>query len=191
MSVQTRAIRIARDVIGIVLDWNDRNLSDKEAMKEITRSLMVHKENQDKEKKFEKKEGKVLPEKNKAKSLEIEEKKEIIVEEKEDEGNREEEKTEKIIEEKESKKLTRNVRFGKKLVPPLIISAFFILVVFGIVNPYDVVSNFEVEPSTEDKSIQLREVPMDDTVIRSEQFLEIPSNSIEKIQNSSEIILEP
>lgn len=183
MSVQTRAIRIARDVIGIVLDWNDRNLSDKEAMKEITRSLMVHKENQDKEK--------VLPEKNKAKSLEIEEKKEIIVEEKKDEGNREEEKTEKIIEEKESKKLTRNVRFGKKLVPPLIISAFFILVVFGIVNPYDVVSNFEVEPSTEDKSIQLREVPMDDTVIRSEQFLEIPSNSIEKIQNSSEIILEP
>ncbi len=43
MNLQRQAIHIVRDVIGIVLDWNDRHLSDKEAMKEITRSLLIHK----------------------------------------------------------------------------------------------------------------------------------------------------
>ena len=43
MDLQRQAIQIVRDVIGIVLDWNNRYLSDKEAMKEITRSLLIHK----------------------------------------------------------------------------------------------------------------------------------------------------
>ena len=152
MSLQRRASRIVRDVIGIVLDWNAHHLSDKEAMKEITRSLLMDKE-------------------------------EVM----KDEVKREEE----TVEEKESKKLFQNFKFEKKLVPPLIISGFFIFVVIGIVNPYEVISNFEVETPTEKKSIQLREIPSDDKAIRMEQFLEIPPESIEKIQNSSEVVLEP
>jgi hypothetical protein len=64
MSLQNRAFRIVRDVIGIVLDWNDRYLSDKEAMKEITRSLLIHKENQRKEEKFDLKEDFEIPKEN-------------------------------------------------------------------------------------------------------------------------------
>ena len=157
MSLQRRASRIVRDVIGIVLDWNAHHLSDKEAMKEITRSLLMDKEEVMKD--------------------------EVM----KDEVKREEE----TVEEKESKKLFQNFKFEKKLVPPLIISGFFIFVVIGIVNPYEVISNFEVETPTEKKSIQLREIPSDDKAIRMEQFLEIPPESIEKIQNSSEVVLEP
>jgi len=144
MSVQDRACRIVRDVIGIVLDWNTKQISDKDAMKEITRSLLIDKE----------------------------------------------EKKEEIVEVKKDKKLFQNFKFGKKLVPPLIISGFFILVVVGIVNPYEVISNFEVDTSTEEKLIQLREIPTDDSAKQTEQFLEIPSEAIAKIQNGS-VVLEP
>ncbi len=191
MSVQRRAYRIARDVIGIVLDWNDRHLSDKEAMKEITRSLLIHKENENNGEKFERKEENILLEKNKEEVLELEEKKEIIVEEKKDEVKDVEEKKEEIVEIKEIKKSFQNVKFEKKLIPPLIISAFFIFVVFGIVNPYEIASNFEVDTYTEEKSIQFGEIPTDDTTIRTERFLEIPSDGIEKIQNGTKVVLEP
>ena len=144
MSVQDRACRIVRDVIGIVLDWNTQQISDKDAMKEITRSLLIDKE----------------------------------------------EKKEEIVEVKKDKKLFQNFKFGKKLVPPLIISGFFILVVVGIVNPNEVISNFEVNTSTEEKLIQLREIPTDDSAKQTEQFLEIPSEAIAKIQNGS-VVLEP
>jgi hypothetical protein len=145
MSLQDRACRIVRDVIGIVLDWNTQQISDKDAMKEITRSLLIDKE----------------------------------------------EKKEEIVEVKKDKKLFQNFKFGKKLVPPLIISGFFILVVVGIVNPYEVISNFEVNTSTEEKLIQLREIPTDDRAKQTEQFLEIPSEAIVKIKNGSEVVLEP
>ncbi len=144
MNLQRRAIRITRDVIGIVLDWNTQQISDKDAMKEITRSLLIDKE----------------------------------------------EKKEEIVEVKKDKKLFQNFKFGKKLVPPLIISGFFIHVVVGIVNPYEVISNFEVDTSTEEKLIQLREIPTDDSAKQTEQFLEIPSEAIAKIQNGS-VVLEP
>ena len=196
MSLQRRAYRIARDVVGIVLDWNDRYLSDKDAMKEIARSLLINKENGKDGKKVERKEENVIPEKNKEKVPELEQKEEVIEdtkkdEEKREEEKREEEKKDEIIEVKKDKKSNQGIKFEKKLVPPLIISGFFILIVFGIINPYEIVSNFESDTSTEDKLIQFREVPTDDSVIRTEQFLEIPSEGIQKIQNGSEVILEP
>jgi hypothetical protein len=191
MSLQRRAYRIARDVVGIVLDWNDRYLSDKDAMKEITRSLLINKENGKDGKKVEREEEKVIPEKNKEKVPELEQKEEVIEDTKKDEEKREEEKKDEIIEVKKDKKSNQGIKFEKKLVPPLIISGFFILIVFGIINPYEIVSNFESDTSTEDKLIQFREVPTDDSVIRTEQFLEIPSEGIQKIQNGSEVILEP
>jgi len=196
MSLQRRAYRIARDVVGIVLDWNDRYLSDKDAMKEITRSLLINKEIEKEGKKVERKEENVIPEKNKEKVPELEQKEEVIEdtkkdEEKREEEKREEEKKDEIIEVKKDKKSNQGIKFEKKLVPPLIISGFFILIVFGIINPYEIVSNFESDTSTEDKLIQFREVPTDDSVIRTEQFLEIPSEGIQKIQNGSEVILEP
>jgi hypothetical protein len=190
MDLQRRAIRIARDVIGIVLDWNNSHLSDKEAMKEITRSLLIHKENENNVKKFEVKEEKVLPEKNEEKVLGLEIK-EIIAKEMKDEVKDTEEKREEIVEVKEVKKSFQNTKFEKKLFPPLIISAFFILVVFGIVNPYEIASNFEIDTSTEDKSVQFREIPTDDIVVKTEQFLEIPSDTIDKIQNGTKVVLEP
>ena len=150
MSLQRRASRIVRDVIGIVLDWNAHHLSDKEAMKEITRSLLMDKEEVMKE------------EMMKEEMMKEEVMKEEVMKE---EVKREEE----TVEEKESKKLFQNFKFEKKLVPPLIISGFFIFVVIGIVNPYEVISNFEVE-TPEKKSIQLREIPSDDKAIRMEQF---------------------
>ena len=191
MSLQRRAYRIARDVIGIVIDWNDRHLSDKDAMKEITRSLLVHKEKAVNGGEIEIKEENVVPEKIEVEVLEVEEKKEIFLDEKKDQEKREEEKKEEIIQVKEDKKSNKNIKLEKKLVPPLIISAFFILIVFGIVNPYDLASNIEIDTSTEDKSIQFREVPSDDSTIRSEQFLEIPSDAIQKIQNGTNVVLEP
>lgn len=180
MSLQNRAVRIARDVIGIVLEWNDRHLSDKEAMTEITLTLLKDKEKENSRKKFERKEENVFSEKNKKEVLELEEK-DIITEE----------RKEKIVEVKEGKKSFQNVKFEKKLVPPLIISAVFILIVVGIVNPHEIASNFEIDTSTEDKSIQFKEIPSDDSAIRSEQFVEIPSDVIEKIQNGSKVGLEP
>ena len=186
MSLQRRTLRIVRDVIGIVLDWNDRHLSDKEAMKEITRSLLIHKDNN--EKKIEKKEEN---DKTENEVFELEDKEEEIEAEKNDEVKNKEEEKKETVQVKERKKILQNVKFGKKLVLPLIISSFSILIVVGIVNPYDVASNFEVGSSTEDKSIQLREIPPEDSIIRSEQFLKIPSENIERIQNGSEVMLEP
>jgi len=93
MSLQNRAVRIARDVIGIVLEWNDRHLSDKEAMTEITLTLLKDKEKENSRKKFERKEENVFSEKNKKEVLELEEK-DIITEE----------RKEKIVEVKEGKK---------------------------------------------------------------------------------------
>ena len=113
MSIQRRAFSIARDVVGIVLDWNDRHLSDKEAMKEITRSLLIHKENENNDKKFVRKEVKVLPEKNKE-VVELEEKKEIIAEENQREVKDVDEKKEEMVELKEVKKSFQGVKFEKK-----------------------------------------------------------------------------
>jgi hypothetical protein len=37
----------------------------------------------------------------------------------------------------------------------------------------------------------LREIPTDDIVVKTEQFLEIPSDTIDKIQNGTKVVLEP
>ena len=181
MSLQKRAFRIVRDVIGIVLDWNDRHLSDKEAMKEITRSLLIHKENENTGNKFDRIEDMDLSKENPGEILGLEDKKEEVkIEEKEHK-----------VQIKKDKKLFQNFKAEKKLVAPIIIGGFFLLIVVGIVNPYEIASNFEIEPSAEDKSIQFREIPSDNSAIRTEQFLEIPSEAIEKIQNGTKVASEP
>ena len=189
MSLQKRAFRIVRDVIGIVLDWNDRHLSDKEAMKEITRSLLIHKENENTGNKFDRIDDIDLSKENSGKVLGLEEKKEASVEDKKEEVKIEEKEYKVQI--KKDKKLFQNFKAEKKLVAPIIIGGFFLLIVVGIVNPYEIASNFEIEPSAEDKSIQFREIPSDNSAIRTEQFLEIPSEAIEKIQNGTKVASEP
>lgn len=191
MSLQKRAFRIVRDVIGIVLDWNDRHLSDKEAMKEITRSLLIHKENEIHRKKFSGIEDFDVPQENPGDILELKENKEVITEDKKEEVKKKESEKEQKVQIKNDKKLFQNVKVEKKIIVPLIISGFFILVVGGIVNPYEIASNFEIEQSTEDKSIQFREITSDNNAIKTEQFLEIPSEVIEKIQNGTKVVLEP
>ena len=181
MSLQRRTLRIVRDVIGIVLDWNDRRISDKDAMKEITRSLLIHKDNNGK--KLENKEEIESTEKNEVPELEK------VEEEKKDEVKiKDEEKKEKNQVKKE--KVIQNNKFGKKLVLPAIIGSFFILVAVGVVNPYDLASNFGADTPTEDRSVQLREIPSEDTTIKTEQFVKIPSETIERIQNNT-VVLEP
>ena len=45
MDIQKKALQIVYDIIGIVLKWDKRQLSDNEAMKEILRTLDSHVEN--------------------------------------------------------------------------------------------------------------------------------------------------
>lgn len=191
MSLQNRAFRIVRDVIGIVLDWNDRHLSDKEAMKEITRSLLIHKENQTGEEKLYLKEDFELPKKNPEEIHEFEKKREEIIEERKEETKIEENVIDEKVQIKKDPQIFQKVKAEKKLVAPIIIGCFFVLVVVGFVNPYEIASNLEFEPDTKDKSIQLREIPSDNKAIRTEQFLEIPSEALEKIQNGTKVTLEP
>ncbi len=74
---------------------------------------------------------------------------------------------------------------------PAIIGVFFIMVMVGMVNPYEIISNLEVNTSTDEKPIQFREVSSEDSEIRTEQFLQIPSETITTIQNGTQVILEP
>ncbi len=191
MSLQKRAFRIVRDVIGIVLDWNDRHLSDKEAMKEITRSLLIHKENEKNGKKYDRIDEIDIPKENPREIIELEENKEEITKDKKEENDIEENKKVDNVQIKNEKRIFQNLKAEKKIIAPIFIAGFFILIVVGIVNPYEIASNFEIEQTTEDKSIQLREIPSDNSAIRTEQFLEIPSETIEKIQNGTKVTLEP
>ncbi len=165
MNLQRQAIHIVRDVIGIVLDWNDRHLSDKEAMKEITRSLLIHKNEENARNKVE--------EKNK------------------DEIAGEEEKKQGVTELKEFRDSLKKIKFQKKFVAPLAISVFFIIVLVGGINSYDMISNVVSDTSKGEKSIQLIQTPTDDKAIKNEQFKEIIPNVKENIHNNTKILQEP
>ena len=165
MDLQRQAIQIVRDVIGIVLDWNNRYLSDKEAMKEITRSLLIHKN-----------------EKNGRNKVE---------EEKKDEIAGEEEKKQGVTELKEFRDSLKKIKFQKKFVAPLAISAFFIIVLVGGINLYDMISNVVSDTSNGEKSIQLRQTPTDDKANKNEQFKEIIPDLKENIHNNTKVLQEP
>jgi len=165
MNLQRQAIHIVRDVIGIVLDWNDRHLSDKEAMKEITRSLLIHKNEENARNKVE--------------------------EEKKDEIAGEEEKKQGVTELKEFRDSLKKIKFQKKFVAPLAISVFFIIVLVGGINYYDMISNVVSDTSKGEKSIQLIQTPTDDKAIKNEQFKEIIPDVKENIHNNTKILQEP
>jgi len=165
MNLQRQAIHIVRDVIGIVLDWNDRHLSDKEAMKEITRSLLIHKN-----------------EENARNNVE---------EQKKDKIAGEEEKKQGVTELKEFRDSLKKIKFQKKFVAPLAISAFFIIVLVGGINSYDMISNVVSDTSNGEKSVQLIQTPTEDKAIKNEQFKEIIPDVKENIHNNTKVLQEP
>lgn len=165
MNLQRQAIHIVRDVIGIVLDWNDRHLSDKEAMKEITRSLLIHKNEENARNKVE--------------------------EERKDEIAGEEEKKQGVTELKEFRDSLKKIKFQKKFVAPLAISVFFIIVLVGGINSYDMISNVVSDTPNGEKSIQLIQTPTEDKAIKNEQFKEIIPDVKENIHNNTKVLLEP
>jgi len=165
MNLHRQAIQIVRDVIGIVLDWNNRYLSDKEAMKEITRSLLIHRNEENDRNKVE--------------------------EEKKDEIAGEKEKKQGVTKLKEIRDSLKKYKFQKKFVAPLAISAFFIIILVGGINPYDMISNVVSDTSNGEKSIQLRQTTTDDKAIKNEQFKEIIPDVKENIHNDTKILQEP
>ncbi len=50
MDIQKKALEIIYEITGIVLKWDKKQLSDKEAMKEIVKTLAVEAENYEKKK---------------------------------------------------------------------------------------------------------------------------------------------
>jgi len=108
MNLHKQAIRIVRDVVGIVLDWNNRHLSDKEAMKEITLALLVQKYEENGRNK--------------------------VGEEKKDEITGEEEKKQVVTDVKGNTDSLKKIKFQKKYVAPLAISAFFLILFVGGIN---------------------------------------------------------
>jgi len=165
MNLHRQAIQIVRDVIGIVLDWNNRDLSDKEAMKEITRSLLIHRNEENDRNKVE--------------------------EEKKDEIAGGKKKKQVVTKLKEIRDSLKKNKFQKKFVAPLAISAFFIIILVGGINPYDMISNVVSDTSNGEKSIQLRQTTTDDKAIKNEQFKEIIPDVKENIHNDTKILQEP
>jgi len=165
MNLHRQAIRIVRDVVGIVLDWNDRRLSDKEAMKEITLALLVQKYAED--------------DRNK------------VGEEKKDEITGEEEKKQVVTDVKGTRDSLRKIKFQKKYVAPLAISAFFLILFVGGINPYDVISNVVSDIPNGEKLIQLKQTPTDDKAIKDEQFKEIIPDVKENLHNNTKVLQEP
>ncbi len=180
MNLHRQAIRIVRDVIGIVLDWNSRYISAEEAMKEITRSVLIHKE----EKKDE-----ITGEEEKGLDA-----KKVAEDEFAHFGDDDEDKEEK-------KQMITNVKMIRvslkkskskiKFVAPLAISALFLIILVGGINPYDIISNISSDISNEEKFIQLRQTPTDDKAIKDEQFKEIIPDIKENIHNNTKVLIEP
>jgi len=165
MNLHKQAIRIVRDVVGIVLDWNNRHLSDKEAMKEITLALLVQKYEENGRNK--------------------------VGEEKKDEITGEEEKKQVVTDVKGNKDSLRKIKFQKKYVAPLAISAFFLILFVGGINPYDMISNVASDISNGEKLIQLKETPTDEKAIKDEQFKEIIPDVKENLNNNTKVLQEP
>jgi len=165
MNLHKQAIRIVRDVVGIVLDWNNRHLSDKEAMKEITLALLVQKYEENGRNK--------------------------VGEEKKDEITGEEEKKQVVTDVKGNKDSLKKIKFQKKYVAPLAISAFFLILFVGGINPYDMISNVASDISNGEKLIQLKETPTDEKAIKDEQFKEIIPDVKENLNNNTKVLQEP
>jgi len=79
----------------------------------------------------------------------------------------------------------------KKFVAPLVISALFLIVLFGGINPYNIISNIASDISNGEKLIQLRQTPTDVKAIKDEQFKEIIPDIKENIHNNTEVLIEP
>jgi len=165
MNLHKQAIRIVRDVVGIVLDWNNRHLSDKEAMKEITLALLVQKYEENGRNK--------------------------VGEEKKDEITGEEEKKQVVTDVKGNTDSLKKIKFQKKYVAPLAISAFFLILFVGGINPYDMISNVASDISNGEKLIQLKETPTDEKAIKDEQFKEIIPDVKENLNNNTKVLQEP
>jgi len=183
-------MRIARDVIGIVLDWNNRYLSEKEAMKEITRSILIHKDVENGRNKVgEEKKDEITGEEEKgldAKKVAEDEWAHL-----DDDDEDEEEKKQMVTDLKRIRDSLKKSNFKIKIVAPLAISAFFLMVLVGGINPYNIISNVVSDTSNGEKLIQLRETPTDDKAIKDEQFKEIVPDIKENIHNNTKVLKEP
>ncbi len=71
------------------------------------------------------------------------------------------------------------------------ISVFFIIVLVGGINSYDMISNVVSDTSNGEKSIQLIQTPTDDKAIKNEQFKEIIPDVKENIHNNTKVLQEP
>ncbi len=180
MNLHRQAIRIVRDVVGIVLDWNNRYISGEEAMREITRSVLIHRE--------EKKDEITVEEE---KGLDA---KKVAEDEWAHLGDDDEDKEEKkqmITNVKMIRVSLKKLNSRKKFVAPLVISALFLIILFGGINPYNIISNISSDISNGEKLIQLRQTPTDDKAIKDEQFKEIIPDIKENIHNNTQVLIEP
>jgi len=180
-------MRIVRDVIEIVLDWNNRYLSDKEAMKEVSRSLLIHKDEENgRNKVVEEKKDEITGEEEKAFDARK------VAEDQwarlGDDDEDEEEKKQAITNVKKIRDSLKKSNSKKKFVAPLAISAFLLIVLVGGINPYDMISNVVSDIPNGEKLIQLRQTPTDDKAIKDEQFGEIiPIESVSHILASAQL----
>jgi len=172
MNLHRQAIRIVRDVIGIVLDWNNRYISDKEAMREITLSLLIHKDEENgRNKVVEEKKDEIAGEEEKAFDARnvFEDQWADLGDDDEDE----EEKKQAVANVKKIRDSLKKLNSKKKFVAPLAISAFLLIVLVGGINLFDMISNVVSDIPNGEKLIQLRQTPTDDKAIKDEQFGEI------------------
>jgi len=85
----------------------------------------------------------------------------------------------------------KKIKFQKKYVAPLAISAFFLILFVGGINPYDMISNVASDISNGEKLIQLKETPTDEKAIKDEQFKEIIPDVKENLNNNTKVLQEP
>jgi len=130
MDIQRKAYQIIYDITGTILRWDKQQLSDREAMKEIVRTLASEADN---------KEGEVVLLKN----VEV---------------NKESFDTENEFYEIKKKK-SSSVLVQKKVLAPMVIGVVFFAVLFGVADPFTTIDDVKIVEEKQISFEQLDETP--------------------------------
>ena len=132
MDIQRKAYQIIYEITGIILRWDKQQLSDKEAMKEIVRTLASEADNKEEEEEV------VL-----LKNVEV---------------NKESIDAKKEFDELKKEK-SSSILIQKKVLVPMVIGVVFFAVLFGVADTFTTIDDVKIVEEKQISFEQLDETP--------------------------------
>jgi hypothetical protein len=130
MGIQRKAYQIIYDITKIILSWNKQQLSDKEAMREIVRTVTTEADNNEEEV--------ILLENVEVNKESFDTKKEFC---------------------ELKKKKSSSILVQKKVLAPMVIGVVFFAVLFGVADPFTTIDDVKIVEENQISFEQLDEIP--------------------------------